>query len=45
MIAIAFTIAGSNLSSCYYSKLIINALLFNPDGTKMYTLGSASWSL
>jgi VCBS repeat-containing protein len=37
----SFTIAGSNLSSAT-TQSNFKDLLFNPDGTKMYTLGSAS---
>ena len=36
----SFTIAGSNLNPPT-TQSTFNALLFNPDGTKMYTLGSA----
>jgi hypothetical protein len=34
----SFTIAGSNLNPPT-TQSVFNALLFNPDGTKMYTLG------
>lgn len=36
----SFTIVGSNLNPPT-TQSTFNALLFNPDGTKMYTLGSA----